>query len=265
LKWTFERKERGRPGILKVIRALIVRMANENSTWGYARVQGELRRLGHRVARSTIANVLKENGILPAPDRPSSWRTFLRAHWGRVAAMDFLTAEVWTPNGLETQHVLFAIDLETRRVELAGITPHPTGAFMAQVARNLTDPQDGFLRRQLAVVCDGDTKFTEHFKEVLQDAGIEVAVTPYMALNCNAYAERFVLSIKSECLDRMLFFGRRRFLRAVEAYIEHYNEDRPHQGIGNVPISGASDLRLGRVRCRERLGGILKSYYRASA
>jgi len=198
-------------------------------------------------------------------DRPSSWRTFLRAHWGRVAAMDFLTAEVWTANGLETQHVLFVIDLKTRRVDLAGITPHPTAAVMAQVARNLTDPEDGFLRGHLALICDGDTKFTEHFKDVLEGAGIEVVVTPYMAPNCNAFVERFVLSIKSECLERMIFFGRRRFRRAVGEYIEHYNSERPHQGIGNVPISGECDSRLGRVRCNERLGGLLKHYYRVSA
>ncbi|NOT29072.1 MAG: hypothetical protein HOP15_01345 [Planctomycetes bacterium] len=142
LKWTFDRKGPGRPGIVKVIRALIVRMASEN-TWGCARIQGELKGLEHRVARSTIAKVLKENGILPAPERPTSWRTFLRAHWGRVAGMDFMTAEVWTPKGLETQHVLFAIDLKTRRVEIAGITPHPTEAFMTQVAREKQPPLSG--------------------------------------------------------------------------------------------------------------------------
>lgn len=156
LKWTLERKGPGRPGIMKVIRELIVRMATENSTWGYARIQGELKGLGHKVARSTVARVLKENGILPAPDRPTSWRTFLRAHWSSVAAMDFLTAEVWTPKGLQTQHVLFAIDQATRRVEVAGITPHPTESFMAQVARNLTDLGDGFLRRKKALIIDRD-------------------------------------------------------------------------------------------------------------
>jgi hypothetical protein len=128
LKWTYQRQCPGRPGILRVVRELIVRMATENSTWGYARIQGDLKGPGRKVARSTVAKVLKEKGILPAPDRPTSWRTFLRAHWGRVAAMDFLTAEVWTPKGLETQHVLFAIDLKARRVHVAGITPHPTEA-----------------------------------------------------------------------------------------------------------------------------------------
>lgn len=250
---------------MKAIRALIVRMARENSTWGYARIRGELKGLGHRVARSSIAKVLKENGILPAPDRPTSWRTFLRAHWGRVAAMDFMTAEVWTSRGLETQYVLFAQDLETRRVELAGITPHPTESFMTQVALNLTDPIDGFLRNHVALICDRDSKFTDHFKDFLRNAGVEVVVIPYLAPNCNAFAERFVLSIKSECLERMIFSGRRRFRGAVEQYIQYFNAERPHQGIGNAPISGRSSPRLGRVRCRERLGGLLKHYYRDAA
>ncbi len=179
--------------------------------------------------------------------------------------MDFLTADVWTPHGLETQHVLFAIDLKTRRVELAGTTPRPNSAFMAQVARNLTDPVDGFLHDHLALIIDRDSKFTEGFRETLQDAGVEVALTPYMAPNANAFAERFVLSIKSECLERIIFFGPRRFRHAVSAYIEHYNVERPHQGIGNVALSGPSSPRLGRVCCHERLGGLLKHYYRVAA
>jgi transposase InsO family protein len=265
LKWTFERHGPGRPEIMKSIRALIVRMARENSTWGYSRIQGELKGLGHRVARGTIAKVLKENGILPAPERPTSWRTFLRSHWGRVAAMDFLTAEVWTPRGLETQHVLFAIDLKTRRVEVAGITSHPNERFVAQVARNLTDPVDGFLRNHRALIIDRDSKFTPTFVATLSAASVKVVQTPYRAPNCNAFAERFVLSIKSECLERMILFGERRFRSAVAEYVEHYNSERPHQGIGNRPISGEVRPRLGRVRCRERLGGLLKHYYRAPA
>jgi len=264
LKWTFERKGPGRPGILKVIQSSILRMAAENPAWGYARIQGELLGLGHRVARSTIAKVLKEHGIPPSPDRPSSWRSFLRAHWGRVAAMDFLTEEVWTPRG-QTQYVLFTLDLATRRVELAGITPHPTEAFVAQVARNLIDPVDGFLRGHRVLICDRDTKFTERFAEILDHGGVSVVRTPHMAPNCNAFAERFVLSLRRECLDRMIFFGRRRLRNALRAYVEHYNTERPHQGIGNERLSGNSQLQLGPVRCRERLGGLLKHYYRTPA
>jgi transposase InsO family protein len=249
---------------MKVIRELIVRMARENSTWGYARIQGELKGLGHKVARSTVAMVPKENGILPAP-RPTSWRTFLRAHWGSVAAMDFLTAEVWTPKGLETQHVLFAIDLATRCVEVVGITPHPTESFMAQVARNLTDHGDGFLRDHRALIIDRDSKFTEGFREAMRQAGVRVVRTPYMAPNANAFAERFLLSIKSECLERMIFFWHRRFRRAVGEYIAHYNGERHHQGYDGIPVPRSQRSRLGRVQCHERLGGLLRHYSRTAA
>ena len=174
--------------------------------------------------------------------------------------MDFLTAEVWTPKGLETQHVLLAIELKTRCVELAGITPHPTESFMAQVARSLMDSLDGFLRDHVALICDRDSKFTERFRDTLRQAGVEVVVTPYLTPNCNAYAERFVLSLRSECLDRLILFGRHKLRRALQEYIEHYNSERPHQGIGNVPISGRSIPRRGPVTCQERLGGLLKHY-----
>ncbi len=161
--------------------------------------------------------------------------------------------------------MLFALDLKTRCVEVAGITPHPTEAFMAQVARNLTDPADGFLRDHLALIIDRDTKFTEGFRETLRQAGVEVVLTPYMAPNANAFAERFVLSIKAECFERMIFFGRRHLRRAVGEYLAHYNGERHHQGIDAVPVPSRSGARLGRVRSHERLGGILRHYYRAAA
>ena len=123
------------------------------------------------MAKSTIAKVLKDNGIRPAPERPSSWRAFLKAHWGEIAGMDFFTTEVWTPTGLRTYYILFLIDLETRMVRVAGITPHPNGAFMAQVARNLTDAFDGFLRHHRLVICDRDSSFTAEFRRMLASAG----------------------------------------------------------------------------------------------
>ncbi|MFT5289714.1 MAG: putative transposase [Planctomycetota bacterium] len=193
---------------MKGINALVVRFALENSSWGYCRIQGELKDVGHQVASTTI--VLKENGIEPAPDRPSSWRAFLRSHWGEVAATDFFTTEVWTSGCLVTFYTLFVIDLKTRRVHIAGVTTKPDAAFVAQVARNLTDVVDSFLTGHPVLVCDRDTKFTAQFKRILKDAGVDVILTPKMAPNCKAFAERFVLSIKSECLDRMIFFGERR-------------------------------------------------------
>src|SRR5262249_23510027 len=141
-KWAFAPKRAGRPGIMKEISTLIVRMASENPGWGYSRIQGALRNLDHRVARSTVANVLKDHGIPPAPGRPSSWRTFLRAHWGVIAGADFFTTEVWTSRGLMTYYTLFVMDLKSRRVQVAGSTPNPDAGFMVQAARQLTDPVD---------------------------------------------------------------------------------------------------------------------------
>ncbi len=264
LKWTYEAKRVGRPGLMRTIAGLIVRMAQDNSRWGYCRIQGELKGLGHRVAPSTIAKILKENGIPPAPDRPSSWRTFLQSHWGEVAGMDFFTTEVWTVRGLVTYYVLLVIDLKTRRVHFAGATSNPDGSFMTQIARNLTDAVDGFLAGHRFLICDRDAKFTARFRLLLEDAGVKMILTPRQAPNCNAYAERFVLSIKSECLQRMIFFGESSLRRAVHAYLDHYHSERSHQGIGNEVIDGGTGTSEGEVRCRERLGGLLKHYYRAA-
>ncbi len=265
LKWTYEAKKRvGRPGLMKTIAALIVRMARENSRWGYSRIEGELKDLGHRVARTTIANVLRANGIKPAPDRPSSWKTFLKAHWGQVAATDFFATEVWTPLGLKTYYILFVIDLKTRRVEITGITRHPTEAFMVQVARNLSDVVDGFLMGHRFLICDRDTKFTDQFKRILRDAGVAVVLTPRRAPNCNAFAERFVLTIKSECLRRMIFFGEASLRRAISEFVVHYHQERAHQGLDNERIEQRDAVGDGDVVCSERLGGLLKCYRRAA-
>jgi hypothetical protein len=160
--------------------------------------------------------------------------------------------------------VLFLIDLKTRRVHLAGITTNPDGAFMAQIARNLTDSVDGFLAGHRFLICDRDGKFTPHFQQTLKDAGVKIVRTPRQAPNCNAYAERFVLSIKSECLNRMMFFGESSLRRAVADYLDHYHTERPHQGIGNEVIEAAQHEAGEQVHCRERLGGLLKHYKRAA-
>src|SRR5262245_13875810 len=170
-KWTFTPTRPGRPAIVKEISTLIVRMATENPAWGYTRIQGALKNLGHDVARSTIAKALKDNGIPPVPHRPSSWRTFLRAHWGAIAAADFFTTEVWTPRGLVTYYTLFVLDLRSRRVHVAGSTPTPDERFMAQAARRLTDAVDGFLAGHRVLLCDRDGKWTEGFRRIVQGAG----------------------------------------------------------------------------------------------
>ncbi len=264
-KVTFERKRRGRPGILREISSLILRMATENPGWGYTRIQGALKNLGHGVARSTVATVLKANGIPPAPDRPSSWRTFLRAHWGAIAAADFFTSEVWTPRGLVTYYILFVIDLRSRRVHLVGSTPTPDDGFMAQAARRLTDAVDGFLASHRVLICDRDSKWTDSFRRILSGAGVRIVLTPVQAPNANAHAERFVRSIREECLDRLILFGERRLLRALDDFVAHYHGERNHQGLSNELITPESrPLRATHVRCRERLGGLLRYYHRAA-
>ena len=217
------------------------------------------------MARSTIAKTLKDHGIAPSPDRPTSWRTFLKAHSGVIAAADFFTTEVWTARGLVTYYTLFVIDLATRAVCIAGTTTNPDASFMAQVARNLTDCVDGFLRGKRFLILDRDRKFTAQFKSTLRDAGVRPVITCYQAPNMNAYAERFVRSIKSECLDRMIFVGEGSLLRALREYRLHYHSERPHQGIGNAPISGEVQSPRGPVIMSERLGGLLKHYRRAAA
>jgi putative transposase len=264
-KWTLEPKRPGRPGIMKEIACLILRMATENPAWGYTRIQGALKNLGHDVARATVAKVLKDNGIAPAPDRPSSWRTFLRAHWGAIAGADFFTSEVWTPRGLITYYTLFVIDLRSRRVHVVGSTPTPDAGFLAQAARRLTDAIDGFLVGHRVLICDRDSKWTDEFLRIVQGAGVRIVLTPVQAPNANAHAERFVRSIREECLDRLILFGERRLLRALDHFGAHYHGERNHQGLGNELITPETrPLRGTHVRCRERLGGLLRYYHRAA-
>ena len=247
------------------ISSLIVRMATENPAWGYTRIQEALKNLRHGVARSTIATVLKNHGLSPAPDRPSSWRTFLRSHWGQIAGADFFTSEVWTPRGLVTYYTLFVIDLRSRRVHVAGSTPTPDAGFMAQVARRLTDAGDGFLAGHRFLICDRDRKWTNAFRHIVQDVGVRIVLTPIQAPNANAYAERFVRSIREECLDRLVLFGERRLLRVLDEFVTHYHLERNHQGLGNeLIVPETRPLRGTRVRCRERLGGLLRYYHRAA-
>jgi putative transposase len=264
-KWTYPHKRAGRPGVMKEIRELIVRMADENPNWGYARIQGQLKHLNHRVARSTVAKVLKEHGIKPSPDRPMSWRTFVRSHAHMIAAADFFTTEVWTAWGLVTYFTLFVIDIATRRVHIAGTTENPTSSWMEQMARNLTDCDEGFLTGKRFLVIDRDAKYSPGFRSTLESSGVAVLFTSYLAPDMNAHAERFVRSIKSECLDQMIFLGRESLVRAIAEYAAHYHDERSHQGIGNVLVNWAEPQSEGTVEVRERLGGLLKYYHREAA
>jgi HTH-like domain len=177
-KWTYATRPSSRRGVLVEIQRLVVRMAEENPTWGYTRIQGALKNVGHRVGRSTIARVLKAHGLPPVPQRPTSWQTFLRAHWGAIAGADFFTSEVWTWRGLVTYYTVFVIDLASRRVQIIGSTPHPNDLFMQQVSRTLTDADDGVLRAPRVMICDRDRKWRGEVRRVLGDAGVRVVQTP---------------------------------------------------------------------------------------
>ena len=268
-KWTYKRKGRGRPKTKAEIRDLIIKMAKENSSWGYTRIQGALGNLGLEISRGTIANVLKENGIEGSPDRGKRmpWKTFLKAHWEVLAASDFLTTEVWAKGGLVTYYVFFVIELKTRRVLIAGITPNPDAGFMAQVARNLTDCEDGFLKGKEVLIRDGDKKFTKHFDQILSDSGVKSLKLPYRSPNLNAYAERFVLTLKSACLERMVFFGEGSLRYAISEFMDHYHEERNHQSLDNALIAPVGNVgeEKGVIRRKQRLGGMLNYYYRLAA
>lgn len=204
-----DRRGPGRPPVILMLRKLVVRMALENPLWGYDHIEGEIKKLGHQLAPTTVRNILKANGIEPSPERRkrTTWREFLRSNWSCLAAADFFTVEVWTCRGLVTYYVLFVMELSTRRVHMAGIARSPNGRWMMQVARNLTDPIDGFLRNKRLLIIDRDAKYSEAFRHLLRMSGVEPVRLPAKSPNLNAYAERFVRSIKNECTDRLIFFG----------------------------------------------------------
>ena len=260
-KWTYTNRRPSRRRVVAEIRQLVVRMAEENSTWGYTRIQGALKNLGHQVGRSTIARILRVHGLPSAPTRPTSWQTFLRAHWGAIVGADFFTTEVWTWRGLVTFYTVFIIDLATRRVQVLGTTPYPDDAFMRQVVRTLSMADDEVNR---VLICDRDTKWSVAVRERLEEVGIRVVQTPYEAPNANAYAERFVRSIKEECLDRMIPIGEGHFRRAMSEFVAHYHRERNHQGLENALIEGAPASGAGRVHRQSRLGGLLNYYRRAA-
>ena len=246
-KWTYV-SQPARRGILLEIRWLVVRMAEENPTWGYTRIQGALKNVGHRVGRSTIRRILKAAGLPPVPQRPTSWQTFLKAHWGVIAGADFFTTEVWTWRGLVTYYTVFVIDLASRRVYVLGSTPHPTELFMGEMVRLVTAADDSVLVGHRALICDRDRKWSRAVRQQFGDAGIRVVLTPVRAPNANAYAERFVRSIKEECLDRMIPVGERHFRRAVAEFVAHYHCERNHQGSRQRADCGNAGARHGEPR-----------------
>jgi len=270
-KWDYsaQRNLPGRPTTERAIAELTVRMARENPMWGYDRIEGALANLGYDVAANTVKNILKAHGIEPTPRRSKlpRWSEFIKSHLDALAATDFFTTEVWTKNGLVTYFVLFVIDLSSRRVAIAGITTSPDSEWMCQVARNLIDDEDGFLRGKRYLLMDRDGKYAPEFRDMLRHVGVKPLRLPARSPNLNAFAERFVRSIKEECLDRIIFFGEQMLRHAVTEFAIHYHRERPHQGLGNRLIESGDDAvqDIGEIVCHERLGGLLKFYDRKAA
>jgi transposase InsO family protein len=260
-----QRKAPGRPMIDQEVETLVVRMARENRSWGYDRIVGALANLGYTISAQTVGNILKRHGIPPAPERKTTttWKEFIRTHMEVLVATDFFTAEVWTLGGLVTYYVLFFIHLGSRKVHVAGVTPHPDTRWMLQMARNVTMEEWGFLSPGQYLIHDRDGKYCPAFQQIIDDAGVERVVLPPRSPNLNAYAERWVRSVKDEALSRLILFGEASLRHALHEYVEHYHHERNHQGKGNVllfPTISQDTVRADPLQCRERLGGLLKYY-----
>ena len=249
---------------------LVVHMAQENRSWGYDRIVGALANLGLTVSDQTVGNVLKRHGIPPAPERKTTttWTEFIRTHMEVLVATDFFTAEVWTLGGLVTYSILFFIHLGSRKVHIAGMTPHPNTGWMMQIARNITMEEWGFLSSGQYLIHDRDGKYCPAFQQIIDTAGVTRVPLPPRSPNLNAYAERWVRSVKEECLSRLMLFGEASLRYALAQYMVHFHHERNHQGKGNVllfPTVSQDTVRHGPVQCRERLGGLLKFYTREAA
>ncbi len=267
-KWTYRRTGRpGRPPIEPAVRALILRLARENSRWGCVRIQGELRKLGIKVSATTIRTLLRTARAGPAPRRSGpTWSQFLRAQADGIIACDFFTVETaW----LRTLYVLVFIELGSRRIHVSPATAHPDSAWVTQQARNLALGLDARSSPVRFLIRDRDTKFTGPFDAVLRSEGMRVIRTPVRAPNANAHAERVIETMRAECLDWTLILGRRHLDRTLRTYAEHYNRQRPHRALALasplVAAGGPIPVDPRDVRRREMLGGLIHEYHGAAA
>jgi putative transposase len=262
-RWTYRQRKGGRPPTGRALRALVLQLARENPGWGYQRIAGELLKLGFRISPSTVRRLLASAGLEPAPRRHGvSWRAFLRRQAASLLACDFFTVETVT---LRRLYVLFFIEPGGRRVHFAGCTSNPSGAWVVQQARNLSFTN--LFERTRFLIHDRDSKFTTAFDEVFRSEGIKVIHAPVQAPQANAYAERFVRTIRNECLDWLLILGRRHLEHVLRIYAQHYNRERPHRGLAlTQPEPAAIQLSPGGdVHRRDRLAGLIHDYYRAAA
>jgi putative transposase len=237
-RWTYPHRRPGRPPINRDVRELILRLARENSSWGYLRIAGELRKLGIVVSASSVRNILVKAGLPPAPQRDAqSWRSFVRGHGESILACDFFTVDtVW----LRRLYVLAFISIRSRRAEYLAITSKPDTAWMLQQARNLLMELDDRDRQVRFLIHDRDAKFPHAFDALLSIDGVKVIRTPVRAPNANAHMERWVGTVRRECLDRLLILGRRQLEHVLRVYVKHYNSGRPHRALDLKPPSSIS-------------------------
>ncbi len=266
--WTYPHRGAGRPPLDEEVQQLIVRLARENPRWGYPRIQGELLRLGIQVSATAIRTILRRHGFDPAArGTTTTWRAFLRQQAAGIMACDFFTVDtVW----LQRLYVLFFIELDSRRVYLAGVTANPNGGWVTQQARNLLLVLGDRRRRVRFVLRDHDAKFSRSFDAVFCSEGAEVLLTPVQAPNANAYAERWIRTVRAECLDWLLIVGRGHLEQVLRVYVQHYNAHRPHRALQLQPPDPAVGLTLtgmdqpARVRRRDLLGGLVHEYRQAA-
>jgi len=255
----------GRPALPQETVELIVRLAQENPRWGYLRIVGELKKLGVAVSKTSVAAILRRHRLPPAPRRSGpTWSEFLRTQAKGILATDFFTVDTIT---LRRLYVLFIIEIDRRRVHLLGVTAHPNGPWVTQVARNFASDLEDAGRCFRFLIRDRDTKFTAPFTTVFTSVGIETIQTPVASPRANAFAERFVRTVRQDCLDHLLVISRRHLEALLTEYIRHYNEARPHRGLQlaqPLPRPATSTTGDGTVVRRDVLGGIVHEYERAA-
>jgi transposase InsO family protein len=264
-RWTYPNRRPGRPPTAPPIRALVLRIARENPRWGYRRIQGELVGLGHAVAASTVWTILKNAGLNPAPRRSGpTWRQFLSAQAHAILAVDFAHVDTVL---LRRLYVLVVVEHERRRVHLAGITAHPTGDWVTQQARNLLMDLGDRADRFRFLIRDRDSKFTAAFDAVFAGADIRIIRTPIRAPRANAIAERFIGTLRRECLDHLLIVGPRHLDAVLREYLQHYDAHRPHRALHQRPPAGDTPPHSGAVirpLRRDRLGGVIHEYVQSA-
>ena len=264
-------KNRGKPGrpqiTLEIIK-LVVKFKQENPRWGYQKITDQIIYLGYKISKSTVKNILIENGLDPEPDLTirTTWHEFIRSHLDVLVACDFFTIELLIGHKLIRCTVFFVIELASRKVYFAPIKLQPDGKYMKQVAKILTDLEDGFLHGKRYLIHDRDPLYTtEGFHEILNGSGIKPVKLPARSPNLNCYAERFVKTIKSECLDHLILSSVKQLEYAIKQYCEHYHHERIHQSLGRIIELKHNIDNNAEIQCIERLGGLLKSYHRLAA